>query len=230
MAIFTPGIGFGQISGAVGGSVFSHNRGGPYVRRRAVPVTSTTSYAIAAKSRVTSLATRWKGLTDAEREDWTMWARQNPSFNRLGMSITLLGLNAYIKLNSRLLVAEQAVVDTPPVTPAPEGLLTMSLTADIGAGGTEVAYTPTPLGAGEMLWVEGALVDSAGINYVKPYRRFLGVSAAAGVSPYDYQSALEARLGAMVVGQTVHLFAAVFDSKSGQLSGFQRARATVVTT
>jgi hypothetical protein len=230
MAIFTPGIAVGHISGAVGGDVFSHNRGGPYIRRRAVPVTSTTTYALAAKNRVNTLASRWKGLTDGQRLAWTDYARQNPTFNRLGLSITLLGLNAYIKLNSRLLAAGLTISDDPPSAAAPDGLLTLSVAMDIGAGGCEITFTPATLGADEGLWYEAAVVDSAGINFVRPYQRFISAEAAATASPVDPQTDIEARLGTLVVGQTVHIFAGVIDVNNGQLSGFLRDRAVVVST
>ena len=44
----------GMASGSVGAAVFSHNRYGTYIRRRATPTVSQTEAALAAKALMTS--------------------------------------------------------------------------------------------------------------------------------------------------------------------------------
>lgn len=228
MAIFTPGPAVGQISGRVGGSVFSHNRGGPYIRNGTIPVTSTTPEAIAAKTRLSTVSTAWKNLTDAQRRAWTDWAVANPVTNRLGHSITLPANAAYISLNTRIAAAALTQIDVPPITAAPEGLATLTQSADIGVGDFDLDFTPTPLGAAEYLWIQCAVTNSTAIENVNNLLRFVGISAAAQATGFDHQSLVEARLGTLTAGQTVHTFASVFDGGTGLLS--QPLRVSTVVT
>jgi len=50
MAIFNPGPLVGQVSGRVGGTVFSHNRGGAYIRNGSIPYAVYSQKALQAKS------------------------------------------------------------------------------------------------------------------------------------------------------------------------------------
>jgi hypothetical protein len=93
-----------------------------------------------------------------------------------------------------------------------------------------VTFTATPLGAAESLYLRGALVDGAGINYVSNYLRQFAIGGAATTTGYDYEAAFTARFGTPQVGQYVHIWAQVMNRSNGQLSGFLRTSAIVVTT
>jgi hypothetical protein len=229
-AIFTPGPLAGAISGSIGGSTYSHNRGGPYIRRRATPVTSTTQAAMAAKNRMAAGSQAWQALTAGQRLAWKEWALENPALNALGQTITLTGHQAFCGNFSRCQTAGVATLTAPPITPAPTPLATTSITGDIGVGTIELTYTATPLGATEYLWLVANVANSAGINYVENTKRFIGISAAAQASPFDYQTLIEAVFGTLVVDQIVHMFSHVFDSATGLLSTPQRDQVTVVST
>ena len=75
-----------------------------------------------------------------------------------------------------------------------------------------------------------AVVNSAGINYVQNKLRLVGVSAAAETSPFDDQSLIETRFGSLVVGQTLHVEAAVVDTATGLLSGKLASRTVIIDT
>ena len=49
---FTPGPTVASLSGSVGGQTYSRNRGGAYIRNRAIPITSTTASSGTTASRV----------------------------------------------------------------------------------------------------------------------------------------------------------------------------------
>lgn len=230
MAKFTPGPMVAAVSGSIGGTVFSRNRGGAYTRNRAIPITSTTADALAAKARLGSISGDWQGLTAGERDSWKFWADANPINNTLGMSIRKTGQQAFVGLNIRLALAAAAAITDPPIVTAPNALLTALQDADIGLGDTDLTYTATPLGASEQIWLQAAVTSSAGIEYVTNLLRFAGVSAAAQASPFDDQSIIEARIGTLVVGQTLHVFASVFDNATGLLSKPLRSDVVVSTT
>lgn len=230
MAKFTAGPFVASVSGSIGGTTFAHNKAGPYTRRRAIPTVSTTSFALAAKSRFATASSGFKLLTAPQRQGWDIFGQANPIQDSLGQSITLTGQQIFAGIRSRQLLAASALIVDPPIVGAPPGLTTMSITTDIGLGTFEIAFTETPLPAGLTLWIEAAKVDSAAINNVNNFTRFLGISAAAQASGFDFQALLETRFGPALVGQTVHAFVSIYSPDTGLVSTPLRARSVVVTT
>jgi len=230
MALFIAGPVAGQVSGRIGSTVFAKNRSGSYIRQGTVPITSTTSYAMAAKARMTAATQAWQLLTAGQRLAWAEWANANPTVNRLGQQIHLTGHAAFVGIFCRLTAAALSTLTTPPILPAPAPLVTCTFDADIGPGDFDLTYTATPLGAAEYLWLEACVVDSAGINFVQNLKRFIGISAAAQASPFEQQSLVEARFGTLEVDNIVHMFVYTFSSVTGLLSAPLRVQATVVDT
>lgn len=230
MAKFTPGPMIARASGSLGGTVFSHNAGGMYVRNRATPTVSTTADALAAKARLGGQSIAWKALTDAQRATWKQWAAANPKIDSLGDSRILPANAAYIGLATRMSYMGETPAVAPPVIPAPSPLLTLNATWDIGAGAFAFTFTPTPLGADERLWIEATVQNSASINYVENLKRVVGTSAAAQASPFDAQTLIEAKFGTLLVGQTVTCMVSVVNDANGQKSPPLRVEGTVVTT
>ncbi len=221
----------GAMSGSVGAVTASRNRYGAYLRARAIPVNPNTSFQLGTRASLSNLSTAWSGLTTGERLAWKEWADQNPIVDRLGQVQNLAPNAAFIQLNARLLAVGIAAVNSPPIVVAPDALTTLTSTVDIGVGGTfDLAFTATPLGAAESLWIQGAVTNSAGINYVTNRLRFLGESAAAQASPFDSQSLIETRFGTLVVGVTVHQWISVLDQNSGLLSPPRRTSGVVTDT
>jgi hypothetical protein len=230
MAKFTPGIAVAAVSGSTGGTVFSHNRYGAYMRTRAIPVKSTSDAALNAKQQLAQASQAWQTLTAAQRLSWNGWALTNPIVNTLGFKQVLTGHAAYVGLNSRLAHDGIAAITDPPVVPAPTGLITAVQDGDIGIGNFDLEFTASPLAANEKLWMKAALVDSAGINYVQNILRFIGTSAAAETTPFDNQALVEARLGTLIVGQYVHMSVQVFDDETGLLSAPRQSTVIVTET
>lgn len=219
-----------QLSGSMGGVVASHNRGGAYLRARAIPVTSTSSAALDAKGYLTTASQAWAGLTDAQRLTWADWASINPVADAFGEQRILSGHQSYVQLNRRLLQCGQSQISVPPVSAAPAGLTLLQYSFDIGAGNFQVAWTPTPLGASEGLYLRAAVVNSAGRSYVRNLYKLVYIGAAATASPIDPQSAIEARFGTLQAGQYVHIFAQVVSLADGRVSGALTASGVVVST
>lgn len=218
MAIITPGPTVAAISGSIGGTVYSRNKGGAYIRNRSIPVDPNTNAQQNARSIMATQSAAYSDLTAAQRAAWENWAIQNKVTNALGNQIQLSGHQAYVQLNSRLAHDAQTVLDVPPIVNAPNGLATVVQDGDIGIGDFDLEFTATPLAATEELWLQAAVVNSAGISYVRNLFRFIGTSDAAETSPFDNEALVVARFGTLTVGQTVHMRASVFDTASGLLS------------
>jgi len=229
MAIMRPGPLVGQLSGRVGGIVFSRNRGGDYVRNGPSPINPQTFYQIAVRNALALASTRWNDMLATARASWSSWAQNNPQQNRIGESIRLQGNAAFVMFNSRLAYLGVPVIDTAPVISAPAPLLTLTGTFDIGAGAFQAAYTATPLGAGTKLWVRGCRPMSLGVAFVKNRLRHFITGAAAGASPLDIETSFYARFGTPAVGESIVIRAAVLGA-DGQLSAELEYRGLVTTT
>lgn len=230
MAKFTPGPAVAAVSGSVGGTTFSRNRYGAYMRFRAKPVISTTPEAQEAKGVLTTQTQRWQNLTDPQRLAWKQYAETHLVTNSLGVAVTLTGHQSFVGINARLDKANATLIDIPPAAAAPEGLQTLILSTDIGLGTFDVAFTPTPLGASEQLWVLATIQNSAGKNYIENLLKLILIAPAASASPVDIETELAARFGTIQVGQKVSVKCAVFDNATGLLSNFLRDDSIVVTT
>lgn len=218
MAIITPGPTVAAISGSIGGTVFSRNRGGAYIRNRAIPVDPNTQSQQNVRSILATQSQNYADLTVAQRAAWENWASQNPVVNALGNSIQLSGHQAFVQLNSRLALDVQATLTAPPIINAPTGLASVVQDGDEGVGDVDLTFTTTPLPAGVKLWIQAAVLNSAGIRYVRNRLRFIGTSAAAETSPYDDETQIETKFGALIVGQTLHVRVSTFDTATGLLS------------
>ncbi len=230
MAKITPGPLVSRISGSVGGTTFAHNRGGAYARARVIPTDPNTTFQQSRRAILSAQSQGWSARTDAERAAWSNWSKQNPVTDVLGASILLSGHQAYVKLNSRLDLDDATLLTVPPIIKAPLALDTLIQDGDIGLGDVDMAFTATPLAAGVKLWILAAVVNSAGITYVKNLLRFIGTSAAAETSPFDNEALITAKFGTLVVGQTLHVRAGTFDTANGQLSVGHESKVVITTT
>lgn len=102
MALIIPGgVIAGAPSGSVGSVVFSHGRGGAYMRTRVIPTNPASAAQVLARNRMSALTNYWfNGLTVAERDGWETYAANVPKTNRVGAQIYLTGINWYVAMNS----------------------------------------------------------------------------------------------------------------------------------
>lgn len=156
-----------QRSGNQGGIVWSHNRFGPYIRPRSIPVNPNTQRQVDARLRVKILSVRWNNiLTQIQRDAWDLYGRNVPVPGRFGTERTLTGMNMYVRSNTAVMQAGLTIVDDAPIVftlGSPEGSLTatgstatqqVSCAYDDGQawvnedGGAESFYQGRPVNAG----------------------------------------------------------------------------------
>lgn len=230
-----------QASGKVGGSVFSHNRYGTYVRVKAKPTISQSPYAMEAKNNLANVSRAWVGLTDLQREAWVTWAANNPIMDRVGNSQVLAGNAAYCMLNGRLGALGQSMIDLPPVVSAPVAIATAEINVDIGAGTFNVVFTESPGAADTALYVQAAVTQNESQAYVKNKLKLLGISSSPATSPVSaiafpdsmagtIKAALALRFGTLQVGQLLTYYLSIFDTATGLLSTPYIISDTIVST
>ena len=210
----------GQILGSVGGATFSHNRGGSYVKRRATPTNPNTVAQTDIRGILATLSSGWSSVNAADRLAWDNWAAANPATDSLGNDINWSGHQAYIALNSRLMLAGAAANAAPPITSGPPALLTLAATFTEPSE-YSIAFTPTPPAAGNRVLIWWTRPGSPGQNPNFNQARLLKITAAAAASPADGFTN-----ETLLTNQELNIFAQIMDA-SGQVSPVLKARAVV---
>lgn len=131
----------------------------------------------------------------------------------LGEVYTLTGFQAYVSVRNNLVAAGDAVLSDAPLYAPPDPVL--SVTATIGPASVSIAYTPTPLSAGERAFVSLSSPRSAGVAFEGDIR-LVAVTAAAAASPALVTTNYTTRFGTPVIGQRI--FVSVQRYKGGFLS------------
>lgn len=173
----------GSMRGRIGANVYSHNKGGDYVRLGTTPTNPQTSRQQDTRNALGLLAAYWtSGLTQAQRDAWDVYAEANPIKNSLGQDILISGLAWFVRANARLQDAGLSGNNDPPTNPAPTGLSTVSV--DISAATTvDVTFTGGPAAA-EYLQLFVSLPVSLGSTPNLAQCRLVGYSAVAQASPW----------------------------------------------
>lgn len=126
MALIKFGAFMTDLSGKVGGTIFSKNRGGNYAKNLVIP----NNPATAAQSRIrgifSTLSSQWKSLTEQQRNSWSESAINFPRINRVGDQIILAGNALFVSLNAALMVIGEAINLS---APTPKGTLTPIITS-----------------------------------------------------------------------------------------------------
>ena len=87
-------------SGSIGGSTFSHNRFGMYVRARRVPVNPNTTFQQSQRDAFSQASALWRTLTGAQRAGWEAYAAATPVTNSLGQQTYLSGFQQFTATNA----------------------------------------------------------------------------------------------------------------------------------
>jgi len=209
----------GAISGGLGNDVFSHGRHGYYVRRRVVPTKTMNANTLNVQNILTICARYWGLLDPQEQTAWGTWASAHPITDRLGQKQVLFGAGAYNQLNCRLLRAGDTAILTPPTASPPAPLTTLSAVLDASAHTAILTTAPNPLGANNRLWIEAAIVNSPGVNYMENAFKLIAVSAKNQATGYGFGTALELRFGTLLTTEKYQIRVSVMDSTTGLLSG-----------
>jgi hypothetical protein len=134
------------MSGSQGGTTYSRNRNGAYVRQRAVPVNPDSAKQRTVRTNITAISKEWSLLSDAQRSAWSYAAANFPRQDSLGQTYTLTGFQFFMSCNQTLAGATLPIIldcGSPIPVPFPTDIVTSftGLTANCTAGDTPVGYT-----------------------------------------------------------------------------------------
>lgn len=177
-----------QRSGSIGGTTWSRNRYGAYIRNRSVPVNPNTDRQVAVRNIVRALTIAWQNvLTQAQRDAWNVYASNVTWLNRLGQSVNLTGLNHYIRSNTPRLQSDSTRVDAGPVVfNLATAELELVVTASEATQQASIAFDNAAAWANESgghQYVYGGLPQNGGIQFFGGPWRLIGVIDGDDVTP-----------------------------------------------
>jgi len=105
-----------QASGSIGGITYSHNKGGMYTRGRSIPTDPGSSRQMNVRDSVSMYSQMWTtGLTQAQRDEWELYALNVPVLDTLGDPILISGINHFIRANVPRNAADLQLAPTTPL-------------------------------------------------------------------------------------------------------------------
>jgi len=213
-----------EISGKLGGHVFSKNRGGAYMRTKTTPLNPQTAYQAAVRGIFASISAGWSDLTEAQR---TSWRDKVSVFSRTDVFGDLRnpsGKALYQRLNQNLSLTGQSLLTVAPdpsevpfsdIQSATGAALVPALSIDFNGDltGTELLVFATP-----------AL--SQGTKFVKNKLRNIGTIAGDNTGNVDILSMYTGRFGALVAGANIYVGLKVVNT-NGQASPLETVKAVI---
>jgi hypothetical protein len=203
-------IRFGEIvadaRGSIDGITYSRNRFGAYARNRVAPTNPNTSFQTVARENLAFLASRWRSITQVQRDAWSAIGSQIQKTDSLGQVYDLTGIQAYESINGVRFAIGSALVDDAPALDAIPQVDTLGLTATITGSVLSLAYTSANDVAAQQWLVYATRGLSAGKNFFRgsDYKLFF-TFVGATASPVNIFASYTARFGALVLGTKISL-------------------------
>jgi hypothetical protein len=88
-----------SVQGSVGGSVFQKNKSGFTLKNKSINVDSSTEKQILSRSFVSAIQNAWQSMTDAQRNEWSIFANFYPVLNKNNRNVKLTGGQLFMKYN-----------------------------------------------------------------------------------------------------------------------------------
>ncbi len=216
--------------GTIAGTVFSANKSGPFARGWSRGSNPRSALQSAHRGVIGSMATTWRALTQAQRDDWIDYADDLPQqlTNSLGEDYFASGFNWYVRINEHLLANGDSLrVDAPTLAriAAPLTPTLVQLRATAGIGVSRIKFQPASPGLSRPHAVF-ARITTQGRTAVAHNFVFLILAIPDGIQSVFFQTELEASFGNIVLGQRMFWTAQSQDAdgqRSPTVSGFTDA-------
>ena len=86
------------LSGKLGGTVYAHNKAGPYVRRYVIPTNPNTIAQADARNEFLAATTAWHQLSDAQKAAWNTYGTSDFKAKNPVLGVLYSGFNAFVSL------------------------------------------------------------------------------------------------------------------------------------
>ena len=221
MALVKYGAGVVQASGSIGGTTFSRNRFGNYMRAKTKPVNPASAGQGEVRTSMSFLVEAWNAtLTAAQRIAWNSYGSAVAMKNRLGETIYLTGFNHFIRANSWLKRNAKTIIAAGPTALVlPEQDPVFSIAASAASGDITITYDDTLAWdneTGGYLIVYQGTPQAATRNFFNgPWRQLGNIPGETGTpvaSPQDLSAVFT-----LVAGQKIWCYARIIRS-DGRMS------------
>lgn len=208
--------------GTIAGTTFSANKSGPYAKAWSKGANPKSAEQTEQRGGFGSLASSWRDLTQAQRDDWIDYAGDpaQEKTNSLGENFFASGFNWYIEINEALEAAEEARrVDAPIFIRPPPPILQPAVETFFVTGAavdTHVFLATGSPGLGVNL-VIFALVTGQGRTAISGNLTAMKIAIPSAGRKVFYQDEIEAAFGTIILGQREFFHVQVQDSQ-GQRS------------
>lgn len=221
MALIALGGGVTDIRGSIAGTTFARAAAGNYARSRKKPVNPRSALQVQRREAVAYCTKFWsETLTEQQRTDWRAYASGTTWTNKLGQTITINGLAAFLRVNALQRLIPSSLISPAPTAMGHAGGVTLSFDAENDTTKLQIAE---PTGAFDKdtdihtLWLfqgipsqPGRLAVPKGFKYLE---RIWGSSGAPLSFPYEVDSAYT-----MAIGQRITI-RATFQDEHYRISG-----------
>jgi len=209
--------------GKLGDVVYSRNRYGSFSRDYVIPTNPATAYQTAHRANWASAIANWQSMTQANRDEWTLWAMQFKWRRSIGNRYTPSGYQACINCNiNRLMIGQSTIAVPDTITPF-TGLEDFTITGNQSTPLIEinstVAFNGTPFYA--LIYASAGV--SQGIN--SPGNRFklIHTRTADWGTFLDISTEYNTRYGAQAGSTRVFVRIKFVDAYSGLMHGQKTA-------
>jgi len=191
-----------DISGKLGGHVFSKNRSGKYMRTKGVPTNPQTSAQMNIRGQFAAISSSWSELTELQRTSWRNAVDQFATTDVFGDIKNPTGKALYQRLNQNLSVSEQPLIDSAPFATDVPFLAITAAGGSLAANDLTVRYDGEGLGNKVLVFATEPL--SQGTKFVKNKLRLIEVFAGADSDTLDIELSYTNKFGELVVGSNVY--------------------------
>lgn len=214
--------------GKIGGHVASKNRSGSYFRTKVTPVNPRSVDQGISRSRLSTYAQAWRGLTEAQRAAWNAAVKDFSKTNIFGDLVSPTGLNLYVKLNVNLAIAGGAALTEPPAVSEVSTVFLDSISFTAAPDGIELNIL-APVPANTAMVVRMTEGFSQGISFFSNKLRVITVVAPAQASPVALTNPYVTKFGSLPA-EGLKIAAEVYfiNRLTGQASAVQRVSAIVL--
>lgn len=201
MAIFKST--FGEISGKVGGNIFSRNKGGAYIKKFSKPTNPATAKQSALRNKLSLASKAWANLDREVKDAYNNWAADHPVLNRLGESIHLSGFGWFQRVGVNYQIVT-GTIDGIELLQEYEFTLSELVFSETDLATGLTASFDATISSDEQMILRAQVFNSAGVS--NPGRlKQIGVLDGGTTSPINIKTLVEDVFGTLQAGQKVFL-------------------------
>jgi hypothetical protein len=213
-----------DMSGKLGGHVFSKNKGGKYMRTKSTPSNPQSSAQMSIRGIFASISSAWSALTESSRLSFNGFVSAYATTDIFGDLRNPSGKNLFQRLNQNLSLTGQTLIDT---CVAPESVPFANVDKATGNGALSslaLVYNGDTTGSRMLVFATPSL--SQGTRFVKNKLRVIGAFDGSVGGSLDIAGDYVAKFGAIVGGSNVVIGVKVINA-NGQASPMETIKAVI---